>query len=192
MVIDHVGAVFCPDVLWLRALGRASFPVFAWFVVRGVRRSGSLWKYAFRILACAALGQVAYAGLLGNEWLNGLFAFALWVALEAFWQGLHQKYRATEGVRSCLWLGAALLYYGICMMALFTHFRPKSPVWWSLWTLLQISVLFTESFSWIQILVLPLPLWLDRIREDRARWNWGYAFYPAHLTLLWIIRSNIR
>lgn len=48
MTVDHVGAYLFPDLLWLRAIGRITFPV--WFFLVGYSRSREigreLWTYA--------------------------------------------------------------------------------------------------------------------------------------------------
>lgn len=52
MTIDHVGAYFFPEMMWLRALGRITFPV--WFFLVGFSRSReiprSLWIYALLLV----------------------------------------------------------------------------------------------------------------------------------------------
>jgi hypothetical protein len=35
MVIDHLGLFFFPQVIWLRIVGRLSFPLFAWLIANG-------------------------------------------------------------------------------------------------------------------------------------------------------------
>ena len=35
MIIDHVRAIFFPQFIWLRYIGRLSMPIYAFFVVRG-------------------------------------------------------------------------------------------------------------------------------------------------------------
>ncbi|HHU49810.1 MAG TPA: hypothetical protein GXZ37_08835, partial [Clostridiales bacterium] len=51
MLIDHIGAVFFPEAIWLRIIGRISFPLFAWGIAVGFIRTRN-WKiYAVRLLA---------------------------------------------------------------------------------------------------------------------------------------------
>lgn len=53
MTVDHIGAYFFPHALWIRAIGRITFPV--WFFLVGYSRSLSigrnLWIYAALLLA---------------------------------------------------------------------------------------------------------------------------------------------
>ena len=35
MVIDHIGYMFFPKVIWIRKVGRLSFPIFAFCVAEG-------------------------------------------------------------------------------------------------------------------------------------------------------------
>ena len=35
MIIDHVGAIFFPQFIWLRYIGRLSMPIYAFLLVQG-------------------------------------------------------------------------------------------------------------------------------------------------------------
>jgi hypothetical protein len=53
MTVDHIGAYFFPDLMWLRAIGRITFPV--WFFLVGYSRGRGigrdLWVYALLLVA---------------------------------------------------------------------------------------------------------------------------------------------
>lgn len=55
MTLDHIGAYWGlymdPKLyLFLRVLGRLAFPIFAWELALGFRRTHNLFKYALRTL----------------------------------------------------------------------------------------------------------------------------------------------
>lgn len=60
MLIDHVGAIFFPGVMELRAIGRIAFPLFCWGVVAGSVHTKSLPKYALRLLIGGLIAQPFY------------------------------------------------------------------------------------------------------------------------------------
>ena len=65
MLIDHIGMVFFPSVIGFRAIGRLSFPLFAFGIAEGVRYTHCFWRYFGRILLTAVLSQPIYMLLFG-------------------------------------------------------------------------------------------------------------------------------
>ena len=73
MLVDHIGMVF-PTMLtelglptWAdglpRLIGRLAFPIFAYFVAEGCRRTRFFHRYLIRLGACALLSPVSYTHL---------------------------------------------------------------------------------------------------------------------------------
>ena len=60
MVIDHVGAVFFPDLIWLRYIGRLSMPIYAFLLAEGYRKTRNFLHYALRLALFAVLSEVPY------------------------------------------------------------------------------------------------------------------------------------
>ena len=197
MVIDHVGAAYFPDQLWLRIIGRASFPIFAIFVVKGIQKTRSPARYFLRLLFCAAIGQIPFRLLFETPYWNTLFVFSLWVLIQMSWEHLRKKFSLKPVWKYGFWMTAAIvaqilkleyLYYGIAFLAFMTEFKPKNGLWWCLWTMLHLSLLLTVEFSWIQVFAFFTPFWLSSIRWEKPKGHLGYWFYPLHLALLYGIR----
>ena len=70
MVIDHVGAVFFPDVIWLRYIGRLAMPIYAFLLVQGYRYTKNFARYALRLGIFAVLSEVPYDLLFHGAWLE--------------------------------------------------------------------------------------------------------------------------
>ena len=60
MVIDHVGHILYPDLLFLQMIGRLAFPIFAYLIVLGVESTKKPVKYMVTLLVFAIISQVPY------------------------------------------------------------------------------------------------------------------------------------
>ncbi len=60
MLIDHVGAVFFPDVVFLRILGRAAFPIYCFLLVEGICHTGNPRRYAGRLALGAIVSELPF------------------------------------------------------------------------------------------------------------------------------------
>ena len=58
MVIDHTGALFFPNVLIFRIVGRLAFPLFAFSISEGYKYTRSVLRYLLRLGICAVLFQI--------------------------------------------------------------------------------------------------------------------------------------
>ena len=80
MVIDHVGNILYPDLLFLQMIGRLSFPIFAYLIVLGVESTKKPQKYIIALLAFAMISQLPYSlafDIQPFERLNILFSLLL-------------------------------------------------------------------------------------------------------------------
>ena len=80
MIIDHVGAIFFPQFIWLRYIGRLSMPIYAFLLVQGYMHTRNFNCYALRMGIFALLSEVPYDLLFQGTWLefqrqNILFTF---------------------------------------------------------------------------------------------------------------------
>jgi len=60
MLVDHIGAGLFPDIIWLRAVGRLAFPIFAFFIAEGYAHTRSVKRYAVRLGVFAAVSEIPY------------------------------------------------------------------------------------------------------------------------------------
>ena len=61
MVIDHIGLFFFPHLIFLRIIGRLSFPLFAWLIANGAYYTHDIKAYLTRILIFALISQIPFA-----------------------------------------------------------------------------------------------------------------------------------
>lgn len=78
MLIDHTGFFLLPQAVELRAVGRLSFPLFAWMIANGARHTKSINSYLARLFMFGLVSQVPFflsykAVGLSSPGLNVLF-----------------------------------------------------------------------------------------------------------------------
>ncbi|NLB38848.1 MAG: hypothetical protein GX810_06340 [Clostridiales bacterium] len=81
MIVDHVGVIFFPSLLWLRVIGRIAFPLFCWGIVVGAVFTRDLRGYALRLLVLAVVCQGAYMLALRHALLELNVVFTLFLGL---------------------------------------------------------------------------------------------------------------
>ena len=70
MIIDHVGAVFFPEIIWLRYIGRISMPIYAFLLVQGYQHTRDFKRYVIRMAIFAVVSEVPYDLLFHGSWLE--------------------------------------------------------------------------------------------------------------------------
>lgn len=83
MIIDHVGALFFPQILLLRIIGRLSFPLFGWLVAEGFDKTHDKKKYLFRMFCFFLISQIPYYLTFHDGQLN--IFLTLSVGLSTIW-----------------------------------------------------------------------------------------------------------
>lgn len=204
MIGDHINKYLLNDtVAWLYDAGRMAMPLFMFVLAYNLARPGALESGAYcramiRLAVFGALASPAFlvlGGLVNGWWpLNILFTlFVLTAALRLLEMGRLQGYLAAGLVFA---LGGSLvefwwpaLAFGVAiwsytkqpsMPALILAFSSCAALGFingNQWALASILILLIAPY-----VALPCP---------RLRWFF-YAFYPAHLTLIWLARIPLR
>ena len=120
MLVDHIGVVF-PTILsdmglpaWTdllpRLIGRLAFPIFAYFVAEGCRRTRFFSRYLIRLGLFALISQVPFTLATGTWGGNVILTFFL--AAGAIW-GFERAIRGGRGAAA-----ASLPLLAACVLAL--------------------------------------------------------------------------
>jgi hypothetical protein len=210
MIIDHIGAVFLPHMIILRAIGRLAFPIFAYQVALGFEKTRNPDKYILRMLSFAVLSAYpfySFSMIVSQDpgYQNVLFTFFFallvlknlkekkWVAMIAF------------GVVPVLLLGFVGItfdygLYGIACVVVF--YLAKSHLQRSM-GIFSITVLYLSSryisagisivqvFSNLQLLSVLSVYLIDRKFETNVRLPryFFYLFYPLHMAMIVLVYS---
>ena len=70
MLIDHIGAIFYPDMIALRVIGRIAFPIYCFLLVQGFLHTSNLKKYMVRMGVFALLSEVPFDLARTGYWLD--------------------------------------------------------------------------------------------------------------------------
>lgn len=60
MFIDHIGYVIFPNHFWLRYIGRIAFPIYAFLISEGLKKTSNIKKYLKNLLILALISELFY------------------------------------------------------------------------------------------------------------------------------------
>lgn len=195
MLIDHIGYRLYPGVDLLRAVGRLSFPLFAFMLAEGFVHTAGRKKYFLRLALFAVLSEAPYQlfarGRLGAlaPWSNIFFELllifcALWLAEAGRWYG----WLGAAGVAALAeMLGCMYGAYGVLVGVGFYAFRDRR---WAgaLWLAGCTALYCLNQGGWFQIYAVyaAVPVCLYNGQRGRRLPRYVcYVFYPAHLLAIW-------
>jgi len=143
MLCDHLWATIVPGNNWMTMVGRLAFPIFAFLIAEGFRRTSNPGKYALRLLTFALISEIPFNLMAHGSVFYPFHQNVLWTFLLGLWMmHLNEKAknaplwrRILRGVSSvilALVLGAVLMvdYFGagVAMVLVFYFFRERK--WW--------------------------------------------------------------
>ncbi|MEB3209719.1 MAG: TraX family protein [Leptolyngbyaceae bacterium] len=198
MVIDHVGVVFYPEETLFRIIGRLSFPLFAWLLTQGEKKTQNIRAYFTRLVIGALISQPFYTLLFEIGQLNILVTLVVGLVVIR----LAKRFPSE---RYLIWLIGLVITafvpmdagaYGLCVIFLMAEFPLESSSnhlrWWMLWIGLHIlDFLFLHQAVQIWAIASPIPIYLHAMNQRRGpKARWFYGFYPGHLAVLLFIKNQ--
>lgn len=215
MLIDHIGKVFFDGNIICVALGRISFPIFAFFIAEGFFHTSNRKKYLLTLIIFAIISQIPYAMCFGLFKLNVLFTFVISISLLFLIDFIRDSKSSIEKILLIITIISILIIvtifayfdifdYGICGVLLpiiLYIFRDKNLCKYLLFVFLMI-LLVLESIipngisirTCIQLFSLFDIILLLMYNGDKGRLNLKYLFYltyPLHLIIIAIIQVII-
>ena len=125
MLIDHIGVMLFPDVVWLRFIGRFSMPLFAFMIAEGCRYTKNKCKHFFLLFGLGALCQIVYfifdptslyLGILITFSISTLIIYALQYAKKCFFE--EEAKTSKQVLASALVLGLIALSFALTRFVL--------------------------------------------------------------------------
>lgn len=204
MLLDHVGAIYLPEMQWLRIIGRLAFPIFAWLIGMGAIHSKDTLAYARRLGLFAIISEIPfflafYDGSVSPVAMTHNIFFTLFLGLISI---LFVRAKHLGSIRYLCALLLAIIagllrtdygMYGVLLMLLLYLCQqiPRLPTR-LLCQVLGMSILLYLHLSGINeqffALVALLPIALYNGKQGPRYTRFFYWFYPIHLLLLGIGR----
>lgn len=216
MAFDHVGAVFFPQLIWIRYIGRISFPIFAFLLVQGYIHTSSKPKYLFRLGVFALISEIPfdlalYNGMWELNHQNIFFELILgFLALIFAEQAIKKKnpiyiLGCLLALATSLLINASYGLYGICIILafyLFRKFRGADALALVALTYLFYGLmnydllLFDNSYNILQLnsvqiyavaACVPIVFYSGKPGKKKMK-QFFYMFYPVHLIIIWLVK----
>lgn len=212
MIVDHIGAIFFPQVVVLRVIGRFSFPLFAWLIANGAVHTHNTSKYFVRLLIFAALSQIPYqlAFDISSLSMNIFFTLSFGLGCIMLYSAPISRILKALGIFGLLILGFALQVnygvFGILSILFFYIYFTDLPK-----QILSQILIFT-SFTFIPIffshpsnilnlsllgvsqILAPFSILITSHYNGKkgpsAKYI-SYLFYPVHLLILYVLKILI-
>ena len=191
MIIDHIGAVFFPDVIIYRIIGRISFPLFAYQLTIGFKHTSNVNKYLLRLWIFALISQVPFTLLFDTTNLNIFFTLFLALFLLKMIDKKEYAWIFPIGIISEL-INVDYGMYGILLILLFYLFEDKKLNLFISFLILNVFSIKFLKFPIIQIfsmLSLSIIYYKDFLPSLSLNKKVSYFIYPGHLMLFLIIST---
>lgn len=203
MIIDHIGLYLLPDCVPLRIIGRLAFPIFAFLVVEGFKHTHSRVQYFSRLLLCAIVTELPVfllATLTHTTYHhNILFAYALAIpALFCVKRGgfvmifvplfaiLAAGLRLDYGAFGMLLIVGLYVFDRFFEDNRYLRIAGQTAVIVASMTFSAIHNEWAVQYAAIAS-IIPIALYSGK-KGRRLPQFFRYAFYPAHLLLILMIK----
>lgn len=223
MLIDHIGvmliqngklygydnalyqnAISLPEARdWLiiyrlcRIVGRIAFPVFAFLIVEGFRRTSNRFKYAIRLLILALISEIPFNLMVFNRYIcfdtqNVVFTYFIGLLMLAAISRMNDMPMPVSAVIAvvagviCYFLKTDYAIEGIILMYIFYIFRHDINVKCALAVIICFIYSFKNNFG-MGILAVPFIYFYNDRRGELDLKQFFYVFFPIHMLVLYAI-----
>ena len=200
MVVDHVGAHLMGNDVVMRTIGRLAFPIFAWCVVVGSEYTHDMKAYMKRMALFYFVTQPCYVLSFGRAWSQHNIYLTLLLGLIAIWAIKDKEYWALPMVLLAAYYikpnygmdgvyVIILLYLVRRSKLLATLLVTAFCFYWgrNSQTILTIGdwQLHMQTVAALSLPLIILPTHTG-IRLNKYVF---YAFYPAHMLVIYAIKQ---
>lgn len=207
MLIDHVGAMFFPDIPLFRIIGRIAMPIFCFCVAEGFYYTKSRRKYLLRLGIFALISEIpfdlALYGWFMMDHQNVMVTFLVaGMALTLYdrirgsrtsGENKVSKSMTAAGIAAVVLLaiGAEMLKtdygaFGVLLVFLFYFMKAQSHYLQQLTAFLFMAVTRNVGvYAYTMLSSIPLVLYNGK-KGKGLKWLF-YVFYPGHLMILYLI-----
>lgn len=136
MVFDHIGYIFFPQQTWLRAIGRLTMPIMAFFAAEGYKYTRNIYKYMIRLFIFAVISEIPFCLAFNEQEKTFLHfhnvIFTIFLGVFALWLGNLLKKLTNKKILTII------IYIICCYLAILLETD------WS-WTGVAMIIVFYEA-----------------------------------------------
>ncbi len=194
MFIDHIGMVLYPDVMWLRGIGRLSFPLFCFLLTEGYKYTSSKKKYVIRLAVFAVLSEIPFdlaeSGMLVNWSRQNVFItlFLGFLLIWAYDYFLYKNIFLLIGIYVVITFAA---YFskcdynagGVLFIFLFYIFSKMKPLQYISFSIVDIACFDSPMQKYAVFALIPIALYNGERGKKLGKWFF-YPFYAVHFLIL--------
>lgn len=192
MLIDHIGAVLFPWCEWMRIVGRLAFPIFAYLLVEGFVYTKDVKKYLVRLGLFALISEIpfdlAFFGTVFAPVHQNVF-FELFCGILMLYLMLKAPSQVNQIIILIVmllisdWLGLDYGSWGLLMVYACYKFREQKIVKLALLVIFNLLMGYTQIYAGLAV----IPIAFHNRELGPKMKMFFYAFYPAHLLILFLI-----
>lgn len=211
MLIDHIGIVFVDNNLFMRAVGRLAFPIFAFLLVQGLLRTSGVRRYLLRLGIFAVVSEIPFdLAMHDTIWYPGAqnIFFTLTAGLFAIYamesRGTIGRWKVEIALAAALLAELLRFDYGMAGVGIIVmfyliekersgadahtlaYFNKKQ----NLEIVVLSSLVYILCLGMNQLYALLAMIPVNMYSGERGRMKlkyFFYLFYPLHLLLIWFI-----
>lgn len=196
MLIDHIGLIFFPQFFIFRIIGRLAFPLFAFGIATGYSYTKDVKKYGQRIFLLALVSQPIFYFAISPDYLNICFTL-LFGLIAIYFYDKNSGWFLKIALPLLLALGAQLVgaeygAFGVLMILFFFIFKNWKHLFLSQCLLIFSYILVFPSNTLVIFAILGVIMAIFEVKLRKYKIHIKraiyYAFYPAHLLLLYLIQ----
>ena len=198
MTLDHWNVILGGSI-YMRMLGRLSFPIFSFLIGEGYRHTKNKKKYFVKIFLYSVLLQIPVYFLYSKEEnLNIFFTLASGILLLSILENNRMSNLIKYFCALILLIMSEYLKfdygsYGIISIFIFYKFKEKKTLISFLFLLVNIVYIFLGKIFSIQIFSLFSLIFIFKYNGEEGKKNkqFFYLYYPTHILLLYLLSKFI-
>lgn len=208
MTCDHAGLMLFPSQPVWRAVGRLAFPIFAFCVAEGCRRTSRPERYLLRLGVCGLLCCAVWYFVSGQLYLNIFITYTIAAALIfAARRGPDLKTALVGAAAAALCVLGQPSYgvfgvFAVLLCYALTDPARRAAALGADLVLYSLTLGHNGALQLVSLLALPLILCYNgkrggpgpergRSAAEAVKWAF-YLYYPLHLIVLWLISLALK
>lgn len=211
MLLDHTGKILLPQYIFLSAIGRIAFPIFAFMIAEGCTYTKNRKRYFLTLLCLSVIFQAVYFYITRSLYINILFTFSLSIAtiycIDLFLKkkslptALLMLFELCLVVFICFYAKPLFLahtdfkidygYLGV-ILPVAVYFAPNKlfKIFTAAFVLIIMSIT-SYNLKWFALFSIPLLCLYNGKRGKLNLKYMFYIFYVSHLIILYTIKQFI-